>query len=210
MTSRLDQLAAADRLLLREASVLGTVIDTEILAISLGRRLGAVARAMARPRGVRDDEQRSAAVPSLVCIVTSPTRACRTDVVAKRTAALVRRSRRRAGERLRRVGGAVVHALRRGRRARSGLAVLAHRRRAVAWRRTPTSRRPSSTDAPSTMDESIRVPKPELVAVAEALGDVSELAGRYDEGSARLSPGGELQGRGCRSCAAAAQRGRAS
>ena len=35
VTSRLDQLSAADKLLLREASVLGTVIDTEILALSL-------------------------------------------------------------------------------------------------------------------------------------------------------------------------------
>ena len=36
VTSRLDVLAPADRLLLREASVLGTMIDTEILAVALG------------------------------------------------------------------------------------------------------------------------------------------------------------------------------
>jgi len=179
VTSRLDQLAAADRLLLREASVLGTVIDTEILATTLG-----------------DDS------------VRSPERWRDLDVFViddggllqfrhglHRHVAYEGMSYRRRREAHRRVGGAIE--ARAGDRYDEWAELLsthfdAAGARDRAWRysriaadrsRAKNANVEAAEFYRRALDNGriIRAPKPELVAVAEALGDVSELAGRYDD-----------------------------
>ena len=178
VTSRLDELAAADRLLLREASVLGTVIDTEILAMTLG-----------------DDSVRSADRWRALDVFVMTDRRLQFRHRLHRHVAYEGMSYRRRREAHRRVGDAIeAHA---GQRYDEWAELLSTHFDAAgahepAWRYSRIAAdRSRAKNANVEAAEfyrralengrTIRVAKPELVAVAEALGDVSELAGRYDE-----------------------------
>lgn len=179
VTSRLDQLAAADRLLLREASVLGTVIDTEILATTLGDD------SVRSPERWRD----------LDVFVTATDGMLQFRHGLHRHVAYEGMSYRRRREAHRRVGDAIE--ARAGQRNAEWAELLsthfdAAGARDRAWRysRIAADRaRAKSANVEAAefyrraLDNgrTLRVPKPDLVAVAEALGDVSELAGRYDD-----------------------------
>ncbi len=179
VTSRLDELAAADRLLLREASVLGTVIDTEILATTLG-----------------DDSVRSLERwRDLDVFVTIANDLLQFRHGLHRQVAYEGMSYRRRREAHRRVGEAIE--ARAGERYDEWAELLsthfdAAGARDRAWRysriaadrsRAKNANVEAAEFYRRALDNgrTIRVPKPELVAVAEALGDVSELAGRYDD-----------------------------
>jgi len=179
VTSRLDQLSAANRLLLREASVLGTVIDTDILAISLG-----------------DDSVRSPdRWRDLDVFVTVGNDLLQFRHSLHRHVAYEGMSYRRRREAHRRVGEAIETTA--GERLEEWAELLsthfdAAGARDRAWRYSRLAAdRSRAKNANVEAAEfyrralengrSIRVPKPELFAVAQALGDVSELAGRYAE-----------------------------
>ncbi|HEY0518564.1 MAG TPA: tetratricopeptide repeat protein, partial [Ilumatobacteraceae bacterium] len=179
VTSRLDELAAADRLLLREASVLGTVIDVDILATTLG-----------------DDSVRSLERwRDLEVFVVTTNGLVQFRHGLHRHVAYEGMSYRRRREAHRRVGEAIE--ARAGQRYDEWAELLsthfdAAGARDRAWRYSRIAAdRSRAKNANVEAAEfyrralengrTIRVPKPELVAVAEALGDVSELAGRYDE-----------------------------
>ncbi len=179
VTSRLDQLTAADRLLLREASVLGTVIDTEILAITLG-----------------DDSVRSPERwRELEVFVTKVNGLLQFRHGLHRHVAYEGMSYRRRREAHRRVGDAIE--ARAGQRFDEWAELLSThfdaagaRDRAWHYSRIAADRsraKNANVEAAEfyrrALDNGsvIRVSKPELVIVAEALGDVSELAGRYDD-----------------------------
>ena len=179
VTSRLDMLAAADRLLLREASVLGTVIDTEILAIALGDD------SVKSPERWRD----------LEVFVTRFNDLLQFRHGLHRHVAYEGMSYRRRREAHRRVGDAIE--ARAGERYDEWAELLSTHFDAAgasdrAWRysriaadrsRAKNANVEAAEFYRRALDNgrSIRVPKPDLVAVAEALGDVSELAGRYDD-----------------------------
>ncbi len=179
VTSRLDELSAADKLLLREASVLGTVIDIEILAIALG-----------------DDSVRSPdRWRDLEVFVVDVDGVFRFRHGLHRHVAYQGMSYRRRREAHRRIGDAIE--ARAGQRLDEWAELLsthfdAAGARDRAWRysriaadrsRAKNANVEAAEFYRRALDNgrTIRVPKPELVAVAEALGDVSELAGHYDE-----------------------------
>jgi tetratricopeptide (TPR) repeat protein len=179
VTSRLDELAARDRLLLREASVLGTVIDTDILAITLDDD------AVRSPERWRD----------LEVFVTTHNGLLQFRHGLHRHVAYEGMSYRRRREAHRRVGEAIE--ARAGQRIEEWAELLSThfdaagaRDRAWNYSRLAADRsRAKSANVEAAEfyrralehGRSLRMPKPELVAVAEALGDVSELAGRYDD-----------------------------
>jgi len=179
VTSRLDELAARDRLLLREASVLGTVIDIEILAVTLGDD------SVRSPERWRD----------LDVFVMTNNGLLQFRHSLHRHVAYEGMSYRRRREAHRRVGLAIE--TRAGQRFDEWAELLSThfdaagaRHRAWHYSRVAADRsRAKSANVVAAefyrraLDNgrSLRMPKPDLVAVAEALGDVSELAGRYDD-----------------------------
>ena len=179
VTSRLDELAAADRLLLREASVLGIVIDTDILATTLGDD------SVRSPERWRD----------LEVFVTMANDLLQFRNGLHRHVAYEGMSYRRRREAHRRVGDAIE--ARAGERYDEWAELLSThfdaagaRERAWRYSRIAADRsraKNANVEAAEfyrrALDNgrTIHVAKPELVAVAEALGDVSELAGRYDD-----------------------------
>ena len=179
VTSRLDVLAPADRLLLREASVLGTVIDTEILASALG-----------------DDSVRSAdRWLALDVFVMTDGERLQFRHSLHRHVAYEGMSYRRRREAHRRVGEAIQ--ARSGDRDEEWADLLATHFDAAgaiepAWRysriaaeraRAKHANVEAATFYQRALDNgrSLRVAREDLIGVAEALGDVSELSGRYDD-----------------------------
>lgn len=179
VTSRIDELSAADRLLLREASVFGTVIDTDILATTLD------------DESVRSPERWG----SLDVFVTANDDLVQFRHTLHRHVAYEGMSYRRRREAHRRVGDAIE--ARAGERCEEWAELLsthfdtagAHDR---AWRysriagdrsRAKSANVEAAEFYRRALDngKTIRVAKPDLVSVAEALGDVCELAGRYPE-----------------------------
>ena len=179
VTSRIDELSAADRLLLREASVFGTVIDRDILAVTLD------------DDSVRSPERWS----SLDVFVTVANDVLQFRHTLHRHVAYEGMSYRRRREAHRRVGDAIE--ARAGDRSEEWAELLsthfdAAGARDRAWRYSKVAgdrSRAKSANVEAAefyrraLDngKTIRVPRAELVSVAEALGDVSELAGRYPE-----------------------------
>src|SRR4029078_12062935 len=208
---------ARDRLLLREASVLGTVIDTDILAITLDDD------AVRSPERWRD----------LEVFVTTHNGLLQFRHCLRRHVVYEGMSNRRRRKAHRRVGEAIE--ARAGQRIEEWAELLSPhfaaagaRDRAGTYSRLAADRsRAKSANVEAAEfyrralehGRSLRMPKPELVAVAQTLGGVSETAGarggagrRVGAGRAirrrgeRIPASHESEGRRSRSCASAAQR----
>ncbi len=179
VTSRLDTLPAADRLLLREASVLGTFIDLDLLAIALA-----------------DDSIRSLERwQSLDSFVMQNGDLLQFRHGMQRHVAYEGLSYRRRREMHHRVGEAIE--ARAGHRTEEWADLLSTHFHAAgsgdrAWRYSVVAGH-RSRDKHANVEaaeffaraldsgRAVGVSNDELAPVAEVLGDVSELAGRYDD-----------------------------
>ncbi len=180
LTSRIDTLAPPDRLLLRDASVMGAVVDTLVLAEAVDdQSVRDIARWDPLEPFVAPDDGMTLRFRHALF------RTAAYEGLSYRRRALVHAAvgaviERHASE-LRGVAGLLsLHFDVAGDHA-TRVALLGPRRARTRAPSTRTSRRPSSSGARCAMQTVPGSRPTDVAGVAEALGDVSELLGRYDE-----------------------------